>query len=80
VYRQGVIIHEAADRKDRGERMAEPRGSGTDRDAGKKGISKTAIALGAAGLFLFIVGVKRKHRLDAEREIGDERAPQRAEE
>jgi hypothetical protein len=59
--------------------MAEPRGSSTERDGGKKGISKTAIALGAAGLFLFIVGVKRKHRLDAEREIGDERAaPQRA--
>lgn len=36
-------------------------------------VSKTALALGAAGLFLFIVGVKRKHRLDAEREIGFER-------
>ncbi|HEX6910427.1 MAG TPA: hypothetical protein VF142_08530 [Longimicrobium sp.] len=34
-----------------------------------KGMSRTALALGAAGLFLFIVGVKRKHRLDAEREI-----------
>jgi hypothetical protein len=32
-------------------------------------VSKTALALGAAGLFLFIVGVKRKYRLDAEREI-----------
>lgn len=36
-------------------------------------VSKTALALGAAGLFLFIVGVKRKHRLDAEREIEPER-------
>lgn len=54
--------------------MAEPRGSSTGRDGGKKGVSKTALVLGAAGLFLFIVGVKRKHRLDAEREIGEERA------
>jgi len=38
-----------------------------------KVMSRTALALGAAGLFLFIVGVKRKHRLDAEREIGEER-------
>jgi hypothetical protein len=42
-------------------------------------MSKTALALGAAGLFLFIVGVKRKHRLDAEREIGAERARSRGE-
>jgi hypothetical protein len=41
-------------------------------------MSKTALALGAAGLFLFIVGVKRKHRLDAEREIAAERGPQLA--
>lgn len=54
--------------------MAEPRGGGSEREGGKGGISKTAIALGAAGLFLFIVGVKRKHRLDAEREVGEERA------
>lgn len=27
--------------------------------------SKAALALGAAGLFLYIVGVKRRHRLDA---------------
>jgi hypothetical protein len=53
--------------------MAEPRVPSTEREGGKKGISKTAIALGAAGLFLFIVGVKRKHRLDAEREVGEER-------
>lgn len=53
--------------------MAEPRVPSSDRE-GKKGVSKTAIALGAAGLFLFIVGVKRKYRLDAEREIAAERA------
>lgn len=40
----------------------------------RKVMSRTALALGAAGLFLFIVGVKRKHRLDEEREIGFERS------
>ncbi|HEX5872056.1 MAG TPA: hypothetical protein VFY65_16620 [Longimicrobium sp.] len=54
--------------------MAEPRVPSSD---GKKGVSKTAVVLGAAGLFLFIVGVKRKYRLDAERESAAER--QRAE-
>lgn len=52
--------------------MAEPRVPSSERD-GKKGVSKTAVALGAAGLFLFIVGVKRKYRLDAEREIAADR-------
>ena len=56
--------------------MAEPRLP--SRDGGKKAMSKTALALGAAGLFLFIVGVKRKHRLDTEREIAAERGPERA--
>ena len=37
---------------------------------GKKTMTRGAVVLGAAGLFLFIVGVKRRHRLDAEREIG----------
>lgn len=44
----------------------------TEKKSGKL-MSRTALALGAAGLFLFIVGVKRRHRLDAEREIGFER-------
>jgi hypothetical protein len=35
----------------------------------------TALLLGAAGLFLFIVGVKRRHRLDEEREIGFDDGP-----
>ncbi len=39
----------------------------------KKVISKTAMLVGAAGLFLFIVGVKRRYRLDEEREIGPPR-------
>lgn len=50
--------------------MAEPRLPSRD---GKQAMSTTALVLGAAGLFLFIVGVKRKHRLDAEREIATER-------
>lgn len=54
--------------------MAEPRLPSKERDGAKKGVSKTALALGAAGLFLFIIGAKRKYRLDAEREIDLERA------
>ena len=53
--------------------MAESGGPGAGKEGGRKGVSKTAMVLGAAGLFLFIVGVKRKHRLDAEREIAAER-------
>ncbi|HEX2209565.1 MAG TPA: hypothetical protein VHG93_17935 [Longimicrobium sp.] len=53
--------------------MVEATGPGGGKDGGKKGVSKTALALGAAGLFLFIVGVKRKYRLDAERDIAAER-------
>ncbi|HEU0012676.1 MAG TPA: hypothetical protein VFQ45_03295 [Longimicrobium sp.] len=41
---------------------------------GSKVMSRTALVLGAAGLFLFIVGVKRRHRLDEERELGAARA------
>ena len=43
----------------------------------RKAMSKTALALGAAGLFLFIVGVKRKHRLDEERVVDLERERER---
>jgi hypothetical protein len=43
----------------------------------RKGMSKTALALGAAGLFLFIVGIKRKHRLDNEIQVGDRTVPGR---
>ena len=38
-------------------------------------MSRTALVLGAAGLFLFIVGVKRRHRLDPERDIGEPAEP-----
>ena len=55
--------------------MAEPR---LPRRDGGKTATTTALVLGAAGLFLFIVGVKRKHRLDAEREIALDRGPELA--
>jgi hypothetical protein len=42
-------------------------------DKKSKVMSRTALALGAAGLFLFIVGIKRKHRLDNERDIAADR-------
>lgn len=44
----------------------------------RKVMSRTALALGAAGLFLFIVGVKRKHRLDDEGVIDPERDRERS--
>lgn len=31
-------------------------------------VGTTAVLMGAAGLFMYIVGVKRRHRLDEERE------------
>jgi hypothetical protein len=37
---------------------------------GSGGFSKTKVLLGAGGLLLFIIGLKRSHRLDAERSIG----------
>ncbi len=43
----------------------EPR-SGSTRN---KVVGGAALLLGAAGLFAYIVGIKRRHRLDAEREI-----------
>jgi hypothetical protein len=48
---------------------SEPTTPSTDEKS--KMMSRTALALGAAGLFLFIVGIKRKHRLDNEIQIGD---------
>lgn len=48
----------------------EPTTPSTD-DKKSKVMSRTALALGAAGLFLFIVGIKRKHRLDNEIQIGE---------
>ena len=40
------------------------------KDEGKKGnASKVALLVGGAGLLLFILGVKRRYRLDDQREI-----------
>ena len=36
----------------------------------KKTMQKAGLLLGAAGLLLFIVGVKRRYRIDDEREVG----------
>jgi hypothetical protein len=41
----------------------------------KKAMGKAALVLGAAGLLLFIVGVKRRYRLDEERELELPRGP-----
>lgn len=47
-------------------------------DAKKRHVSKVKLALGAAGLFLFIVGVKRSFRLDEQREVSDATPPSAA--
>lgn len=36
----------------------------------KKTMQTAGLVLGAAGLLLFIVGVKRRYRIDDEREVG----------
>lgn len=46
----------------------------------KKNRNRAALLAGAAGLFMFIVGVKRRHRLDAEREVTDARTARAARE
>lgn len=40
-------------------------------------LSKAAAVLGAAGLLLYIMGVKRRHRLDVEREAAEARRGER---
>jgi hypothetical protein len=37
-----------------------------DQERSKGGFSKTKLLIGAAGLLLFIIGLKRSHRLDNE--------------
>ncbi|HEX8696173.1 MAG TPA: hypothetical protein VF746_27395 [Longimicrobium sp.] len=44
-------------------------GEGRPGDLRKKVMGGAALVLGATGLFLFIVGLKRKHRLDEESEV-----------
>jgi hypothetical protein len=41
-------------------------------------ISKLKLALGAAGLFLFLVGVKRSYRIDETKEIREDPARAKA--
>jgi hypothetical protein len=42
------------------------------RKSKKRAVAGTAaLVLGAAGLALFIVGLKRRHRLDDERSVGE---------
>jgi len=43
-----------------------------------KNRNRAALLVGAAGLFMFIVGVKRRHRLDIEREESDARSSRAA--
>lgn len=49
---------------------AKPNTAGQSPDNTNRNLSRAAMLLGAAGLFLYIVGAKRRVRLDAEREIG----------
>jgi len=55
-------------------------GEKENRDAPRKRVSKTTMLLGAAGLFLFIVGVKRSMRADevhlAPEDAGPARPPE----
>lgn len=41
----------------------------------KPGMSRVRLAIGAASLFLFIVGLKRSYRVDAQSGAGEERRP-----
>jgi hypothetical protein len=45
--------------------MASPNDAG-QQPARSNNLSKAAAVLGAAGLLLYIMGVKRRHRLDSE--------------
>jgi hypothetical protein len=40
-------------------------------------LSKAAAVLGAAGLLLYIMGVKRRHRMDSERDASEARRAER---
>lgn len=56
--------------------MASPNDAGQP-PARSNNLSKAAAVLGAAGLLLYIMGVKRRHRLDNEREIAEARRSER---
>ena len=42
-----------------------------------KVLSRTGMVVGAAGLLMFIVGIKRSYRLDDEHEVRESDAPRR---
>jgi hypothetical protein len=56
--------------------MASPTDAG-QQPARSNNLSKAAAVLGAAGLLLYIMGVKRRHRLDNERETAEARRSER---
>lgn len=56
--------------------MASPNDAGQP-PARSNNLSKAAAVLGAAGLLLYIMGVKRRHRLDNERENAEARRSER---
>jgi hypothetical protein len=56
--------------------MASPNDAGQP-PARSNNLSKAAAVLGAAGLLLYIMGVKRRHRLHNERETAEARRPER---
>ena len=56
--------------------MASPNDAGQP-PARSNNLSKAAAVLGAAGLLLYIMGVKRRHRLDNERETVETRRSER---
>jgi hypothetical protein len=56
--------------------MASPNDAG-QLPARSNNLSKAAAVLGAAGLLLYIMGVKRRHRLDNERETAEARRSER---
>jgi len=56
--------------------MASPNDAGQP-PARSNNLSKAAAVLGAAGLLLYIMGVKRRHRLDNERGTAESRRSER---
>lgn len=66
-------VNEEGEAKPRG-RHSEPTPARYKGEQGDGGISKVALALGAASLFLFVIGLKRTFRTDEGREIHREEA------
>ena len=58
--------------------MSSSKDHGLSLPVSNKNRNRAALLVGAAGLFMFIVGVKRRHRLDTEREVSDARTARAA--